>query len=812
MISRSWQDLRYGARTLLKQPGFTLLAVLTLALGIGSTTTIFSAIHNILLDPFPYTDAHRIVNIQIRDTSSSRPGGRTFFQAPEFLDYQEQNHVFEEVIGSTFVDVLYNSGDGMEQFNGAYVTPNTFSLLGVPAQLGRGITPDDVKSGAPPVFVMGYKLWVRRFNLDPAILGKTFTLNGTPTTLVGIMPQRFTILGADVWVGRAIERADPRAKSDFWSFKGKLKSGVTIEQAQADIELIARRLAQVYPDNYPKNFSVQTVSWVDNLVGQFRKTLYTIAAAVGLLLLIACSNVANMLLARATAREKEMAIRSALGASRMRLVGQLLTESLLLALGGAIAGCLFSYAGIKGLVMVMPDTLTIPDEVQIRLNLPALLFSLGTAVGSAVLFGLAPALQTVRKDLVEPLKDGGKGAGGGFRRGRLRNALVVFEVALSLVLLSGAGLLMRSFVKLQQADLGFNPENILYARLPFPRGQYTTAAEKQRFYGQLLSRLHALPGVVAATETTSLPPYGGIGSNIDILGKMHTEKWQAIFQLCSEGYFTTLQMRTILGRTLSETEVNTARKVAVVNQTFVNSFLGNEDPLGQMVKINMLESMPDSPVKDPVFEIIGVISDAKNQGIQDPPMPEMFVPYTITGAFYRSIMVRTSVPPLSLLNNVRREIRAVDPNIALTGTRSLEDYLKQFSYAEPRLSLVLMGVFASVGLALVALGVFSVIAYTVAQQTHEIGIRMALGAGTGDVVRMVLRRGLQLVGLGVGVGLLASFAVTRVIANQLWEVSPRDPLTLGVAVTVVALAGLAACYFPARRATKVDPLVALRVE
>src|SRR5262245_51065732 len=811
MIAELWQDLRYGARTLLKQPGFTLIAVLTLALGIGSTTTIFSAIQNILLDPFPYTDAQRVVAIQIHDTSSSRPGGRTFFRAPEFLDYQEQNHVFEEVIGGTFGDVLYNSGDGMEQFNGGYVTPNTFRFLGVPAQLGRGITPDDARPGAPPVFVMAHKLWVKRFNLDPSILGKTFTLNGTPTTLVGIMPPRFTKLAADVWIVRTIERADPRANRDFWMFQAKLKPGVTTQQAQADIELIARRLAQVYPNNYPKNFSVQIISWVDSLVGQFRKTLYTIAAAVGLLLLIACSNVANMLLARATAREKEMAIRSALGASRMRLVGQLLTESLLLALGGAIVGCLFSYGGVKGLVTLIPDGL-IPREAEIRLNLPVLLFSLGTAVITAVLFGLAPAVQTVRKDLVEPLKDASKGASGGFRRGWLRNALVVFEVALSLVLLSGAGLLMRSFVKLQQVDLGFNPENILVARLPFPRGQYTTAAEKQRFFEQLAPRLRALPGVVAATETTSLPPYGGIGSEIDIVGKTHTEKWRAIFQLCSEGYFSTLQLRTVRGRTLSETEVSGARKVAVVNQTLVNKFFGNEDPVGQMIKINMLENMPDYPVKDPVFEIIGVISDAKNQGIQEPPMPEMFVPYTITGAFERGILVRTSAPPLSLINNVRREIWAVDRNIALTLTGSLEDFLKQFTFAEPRFSLVLLGVFAGVGLALVALGVFSVIAYTVARQTHEIGVRMALGAGPADVVWMVLRMGLGLVGVGVGIGLLASFAVTRVIANQLWGVSPRDPLTLAAVVAVVSLAGLAACYFPARRATKVDPLVALRYE
>ncbi|HEY6402146.1 MAG TPA: ABC transporter permease, partial [Blastocatellia bacterium] len=646
-----------------------------------------------MLDPFPYTDADRVVTIQVHDTSSSRPDGRSWFQSPEFLDYQEQSRVFEEVIGVMNDDVFYDSGAGTEQFLGGYVTPNAFGFLGVPAQLGRGVTLEDARPGAPPVFVMAHKLWVKRFNLDPSILGKTFTLDGTPTTLVGIMPPRFVFYDADLWIARAMERGDPRANSDYWIFLAKLKRGAAAQQAQSDIELIARRLAQIYPDNYPKNFSVRIVSWFDSLFPQFRKALYAIAAAVGLLLLIACSNVANMLLARATAREKEMAVRGALGAGRMRLVGQLLTESLLLALSGAVVGCLFSYAGIKGLSLLRYDNF-IPGEAQIRLNLAALLFSLVTAVITAALFGLAPALQTVRKDLVEPLKGASKGGGGGFRRGRMRNALVVFEVALSLVLLSGAGLLMRSFVKLQQMDLGFNPENILFARLPFPRGQYATAAEKQRFYEQLLPRLRALPGVVAATETTSLPPYGGIDSVIEVVGETHTEKWRAMFQLCSEGYFSTLQLRTILGRTLSETEVNSARKVAVVNQTFVNKFLGNEYPIGQKVKINMLESMPDSPVKDPVFEVIGVISDARNQGIQDPPMPEMFVPYTITGAFERGILVRTSGPPLSLLNDVRREIWAVDRGVALTLTGSLEDFLKRYSYAEPRFSLVLMIVFA----------------------------------------------------------------------------------------------------------------------
>lgn len=803
------QDIAFGLRGIRKQPGFALLAIVTLGLGIGSATTIFSAIQNILLDPFPYTDAERVVAIQIHDTASSRPGGRTYYPTPEYLEYEAQNHVFDEVIGGTGDDVLYNNGEGMEQFMGGYVTPNTFRFLGVPALLGRGIVPDDAKPVAQPVFVMAYELWVRRFNRDASILGRTFVLNGKPTTLVGIMPQRFTKLGAELWMAKAVDRASPQANDTYWNFQAKLKRGVTIEQAQADIDVIARRLAQVYPEHYPKNFSVQIISWVDSLVGQFRKTLYTIAAAVALLLLIACSNVANMLLTRGTAREKEMAIRASLGAGRARLVGQLLVESLLLAMAGAVVGCLFAYAGIKGLTALIPDGL-IPREAQIRLNQPVLLFSLAIAIFTPMLFGLVPALQAAKKNLAEPLRDSGTGVSGGFRHGRLRNALVIFEVAVSLVLLSGAGLLMRSFVGLQQVDLGFKPDNLLFARLPFPRGQYQSGADKQRFFRNLLARLQALPGVVAATETTTVPPFGGIRSEIDIVGKTHSEKWESIYTLCSEGYLSTLQLRLLRGRTLSETEVNSARKVAVVNQALVNKFLGNEDPIGRLVKINGLEKLSGSAVKEPVFEIVGVISDARNQGIRDPALPEILIPYPITGAFDRAILVRTSGPPAAMIESVRREIWAVDRSIALSFAGSLEGYMMQFMYAEPRFGMILMGVFAGVGLVLVAIGVFSVIAYTVSRETHQIGIRMALGAQRADVLGMVLRMGLQLLGLGVGIGLLASFGVTRVIANQLWGISPRDPVTLVAVVAVVVLAGAAACYIPARRATCVEPLVALR--
>jgi putative ABC transport system permease protein len=806
-----WQDIRYGLRGLRKQPSFTLLAMLALALGIGAATTIFSAIHGVLLDPFPYTDAERVVQIMIHDLSSSRPGGRMFFPVPEFLDYQEQNHVFDGVIGGTYEDVMIPNGEGNDQFMGGAVTPNMFQFLGVPAQVGRTLTPDDAKPGAPPVFVMSYKMWLKQYNLDPKILGRSFNLNNVPTTLVGIMPSRFTKLDADLWRNVIMNRSDPDAKEKYFRLQAKLKPGVTLKQAQADISVIAHRLSSVYPDNYPKKFSVEVISWVDSLVGQFRSTLYTLAAAVGLLLLIACANVANMLLARATAREKEMAVRASLGASRGRLLRQLLIESLLLALGGAILGCLFAFLGIQGLTAAIPRD-TIPHESVIRLNVPVLLFSLLIAAVTALLFGLAPAVQTARRDIVEPLKDSGKGVSGGFRHGRLRGTLVVIEVALSLILLAGAGLLMRSFVKMQQVELGFDPRNILFSRLPLPPKQYKTVAAKQHFFRQLLPRLQALPGVVAVTEITSPPPFGGINSEIDIPGKPHSEKWTSIFQLCSEGFFPTVGTKLVRGRTLSEVEVNDGRKVAVVNQTMVNKYFGNDDPIGRRITIKMLEKIPDGKVENPSFEVIGVVQDVRNSGIQDPPSPEMFIPYTVTGAFDRSILVRTNKNPMVLENAVKREIWAVDRNVATTFTGTLEDFLARFWYAGPRFALILLGVFAGVGLVLVALGVYSVIAYTVSRQTHEIGIRMALGAGSGDVLVMVLRMGLRMIAIGVAAGLLASIGLARLAASQLWGISPHDPIALGGVVAVVAMAGFAACYFPARRATRVDPLIALRYE
>lgn len=783
-----------------KQPGFTLLAIAALALGIGSATAIFSVIDNVLVDPFPYAEAQRLVVVTVRDRAHSELMAREDFALSEFLDYQEQNHVFDQVLGAEEVDVLYSRNEGTECFFGAMVTPNAFPTLGVPALLGRAITADDAKPDAPAVFAMSYKTWVRSFNRDPAILGRKLVLNGKLRTLIGIMPPRFAHRNDDLWMPMTLDRADAELHNRTFAMNARLKPGVTPQQAEADLQVIGRRLAQAYPRRYPPQFALQVQTLAESTVSHFRKILFTLCAAVGFLLLIACSNVANMLLVRATAREKEMAIRASLGASRWRMVRQLLLESFLLAVSGAAAGCLVAYAGIRAIVGTMPPGL-IPREAVIQVNIPVLLFSLGIAAGTAMLFGLGPAMQAAGRNIVEPLKDSGRGVSGSFRQGRLRNSLVVLEVALSLVLLVGAGLLMRSFIAIVREQLGLNPENILVVRLPLPAAKQATAETTQHFFQPLLGRLQQLPGVVAATEISWLPPYGGIPTLLEIPGKTHTEKWNAIFQLCSEGYFPTLGIQFLRGRALTEAEVNGARKLAVVNQTLVKKYFSpGDDPVGRQIRLNALEGRLDSSA-EPVFEIIGVVADIKNQNIQAQPLPEIFVPYTVTGAYQRGILVRTTQDPMLSVNAVRREIWAVDRNVALTLIGTLKEYLRQYSYAVPRFSLVLLGVFAGVGLVLVTIGVYSVVAYTVSRQTHAIGIRMALGARRLDVLRMVLQSGGKLVGLGVAAGLVFSFFVTRLLASQLWTVSPYDPITLVGVVLVVAFAGLAACYFPARKAT-----------
>jgi putative ABC transport system permease protein len=801
-----WQNLRYGLRGLRNQPSFTVLAVLTLALGIGAATTMFSVIQNVLLDPFPYRNADQVVAFQIRDSARPQETGRYFFQTAEFLDYVEAATVFEEVIAGGYEDVRYRTDSGTELLSGGLMSGNAFDFLGVPAEIGRTLTRADGKPGAPPVFVISYRMWTKFFNRDPSVINKTYVLNDIPRTLVGVMPQRFFKLATDLYFPVVLDRANPAIAQTYFMLQARLKPGVTLTQAEAELSLLARRLSEIYPRNYPEGgkFVVKVVSWVDNVVGGFRKTLGTLAAAVALLLLIACANVANMLLARASAREKEMALRAALGASRGQLIRQLLVESLLLAVMGMTVGCFFAFFGIKALVPMIPEG-AIPREAVIQLNVPVLLFSLGMAGVTAVVFGLVPALQTTRQDLVEALKDGQKG-GGGFRGGKFRSGLVVAEIALSLVLLAGAGLLIKNFLELTHRDLGYDPKNLLVVQVPLPRGTYDSVTTRTQYFTQLLSRLQSVPGVVNAAT------FRGPGSEIDIPGTTHSETWRTSMQFCSEGYLKTFGRRLVHGRWLTEQDVSGARRVIVVNQTFANRYLAGQDPVGRQVNLKRFASVADVGPEKTMFEIIGVAADSRNQGAHNAVVPEVLIPLSITGAFDYGILVRTAGDPAAMANTVRREIWALDSNVAPTTPETMESILQRSSYAAPQFSLLVLGVFAGVGLVLVTLGVYSVVAYTVSRQTREIGIRMALGADRGAVLGLVLRMGLQLIGIGVVVGAAASVATTRVVASQLRDAVPFDGLTLALVVAVVAVAGLAACYFPARRATKVDPMIALRAE
>ncbi len=805
-----WQDLRFAARGIRKDRGFALLAILALALGIGATTVIFSVIENVLIEPFPYRNADRLAVAYVHDLTKPTDFDRAYYTIPEFLEIREQNHVFEDVLGMTDLDVLYQDKEGTQQFTGARVTANAFEMLGMRPLLGRNLVPDDGKPGAPPVFSMSYRLWQKQFNGDPGIVGTTFVLNGEPRTLIGIMPPRFLLGNDDIWVPFVLNRSEPSNERVYLWTLGRLKPGATLQQTASDFEIITKRLAKLYPTEYPTRFSVVSKTLTDDVVGHFKLTLFTLLAAVGMLLLIACSNVANLLLARATAREREIAIRASMGATRGRLVRQLLVESFMLAAGGCLLGCVLAYGGLKGVSAAMPEH-TIPAETVLRLNIPALLFAVGVTLLTTILCGLAPAIHAVRGDLHGRLKDTGKGVNASFRHGKFRSALVVSEVALSIVLLVGAGLMMRSLLALQHVDLGLNPVNILVARLPLPKGRYDTAEQKKLFFSQVLQRISALPGVIAATETSSLPPYGGPESDVVIPGKTHSEHWDTIFQLCSEGYFKTMGRHLLRGRLLSETDVDSARPVAVVNETLARTYFGKDDPIGQKIKFEELDRLPQSP-KDQYFEIIGIVADAKNRGLQQAVGPEAYIPYTVTGAMERGILIRTAVEPLSMLMSVRREIWSVDRNVALTLTGTLEGYLQQYSYAGPQFGLVLLSIFATVGLVLVAIGVFSVMAYSVSLQTHEIGIRMALGSPARNVLNMVLGKGLRLIGLGIALGVIASVGLTRLVASQFWGVSPNDPLTFFGVICVLIAVGLAACLVPARRATQVSPLIALRYE
>lgn len=803
------QDFRYALRGFRKDRTFALLAIFALALGIGATTVIYSVIDSVLLHPFPYTGSDRLVNLYVRE--ADRPPedyGRTSNVTPAFLELRKQLPVFEDIMGDAGANIFYTVGGRTKLANGHYETPNTFEFLGVHPMMGRPLTRADAQPGAPPVFAMSARMWRKEFNSDPKILGTTFTLNGERRTLVAIMPPRFLLGDADMWLPYDLHAKD--AEHMWWWTLGRMKPGVTLAQVDAQWEIVARRLAKQYPHNYPQQFTTSAHTLLDEVIRQFRSVIYMLAAAVGMLLLIACSNVANLLLARATARQKEVAIRASVGASRGRIIRQLLVESFALALLACGIGCIFAYVGLGLVIKVIPPD-TIPAETEVVMSSGALAFALLVAAVTTVLCGLAPALYAVRGDLQSRLKDSSRGAGTELRRGKLRSALVVGEVALSIVLLVGAGLMLRTLFALEHVNLGMNARNVLVVPTPLPEARYKTPQQRSVFFQELLRRVSTLPGVVSASQSFGLPPFGGPQTDIAVPGKPHSSPWTTMVQLCSEGYFRTLQIPLLRGSLLSEADVAAGRRVAVINQALARDFFGKEDPLGHTMEFKALDQEPDLP-HNAYFEIVGVVGDAKNAGLQDATMPEAFVPYTAINSLSGAILVRTAVDPLSLLPSVENQIWSVDPNVATSDTGSLESFLQRNTYSKPEFSMILIGIFAGIGLALVAVGVFSVMSYSVSLRTHEIGIRMALGAERGAILRMVLFQGLALIGLGLVLGEIASAFLTRFISGQLWGVTGRDPLTFFVVVAVLVVVGMAACAVPARRATAVDPLIALRYE
>ena len=805
-LDRFLQDIRFAFRTFRKDRAFALLAISALALGIGAATVIFSVVDNVLLEPFPYRDQQQLTKFYVHDFANADRIGRSEFTFDEFRAFRDQNHVFDGVIGTAGLDVLYTAADETKLFPGYQTTANTFDFLGVKPLLGRAMLPDDGRPDAAPVAVMSYRAWTREFGSDPAVVGSTLTLNGIPTTVIAVMPPRFQMYDGDFWLPITVE--DPNL---HLATMGRLKPGVSLQAATSDLDLIARSLAKTYPQLYPPKFSITTVSLVDRVVRRFRPLMYALMAAVMMLLLIACSNVANMLLARATARESEIAIRASLGASRARLVTQLVIESFLLACFGCLAGCAAAYAGIRGIAAALPRDL-IPNESVIRLNPRVLLFALGMAVVTTLLSGLAPAVFAIGRDLYDRAKSVGKGGAAGARHGKLRSALVIAQVALSIVLLVGAGLMMRSMLAIQNVDLGFTPDHVLAARIPFPRGRYDSAEKKRVFFRSVLQRIQALPGVTSAAESSSVPPSGGGRSEVTIPGDSQAAKQRASVQLCSEGYFQTLGMRLLRGRLFTESETDAARRVIVVNSTLANRFFGGIDSaIGRTLKFDAFDSAPNTP-KDAYFEVVGVVADARNDGLESQPRPEAFLPFTFTGIGGRMLLVRTALEPASLLPAIKREVRAVDPGVAVTLAATLTSMLQQNFYSQPRFAALVLGLFAAVGLMLAAIGIFSVMAYAVSLQTREIGIRLALGARRSSVLLMVLRRGLATIAVGIAIGELVSLGATRILQNQLFSVSTHDPMILIAVVCVLAGVGVVACIVPARRATRVDPTVALRAE
>ncbi|HKQ90358.1 MAG TPA: ABC transporter permease [Blastocatellia bacterium] len=795
-----WQDLRYGARMLLKQPVFTMIAVLTLALGIGANTAIFSLVNAVLLRPLPFAESERLV----WTWGEFSGGNRASTSPPDFLDYRAQNRSFEELAAMLFRSFnLTGSGDP-DRVVGSMVTANFFQALGVKLVQGRAFLPEEERSGPAQVAIIGQGLWRRRFDGDPQIIGKTITLDGRSHIVVGVAPDATRVLQeAEIWTPLTFD--DPEMKVRRFHFLraiGRVKRGVTLQQAQADIDAVAAGLEKLYPESN-KDWRLRLVPMREYLVGETRRPLYVLLGAVGLVLLIACANVANLTLSQAARRQKEVALRHALGAKRMRLIRQLLTESALLSVIAGTIGLLLAWWCADLLMALAADS--IPRVGEIALDNRVLGFTMLVSLLTALFFGLAPALQASRPDLNETLKEGGKGGGSSSSMIRARNALIVVEVAMALVLLVSAGLLIKSFRRLQEVEPGFDPRNLLTMRLFLPLSKYAEPQQRQAFFEQALKRIGSLPGVQAVGTSTSIPTLGGGDTYFTIEGKPFPDpnrKVTAFNPMVSHDYLRAMKIPLIKGRHFTEPETKEEKaKTVIINEAFARAYFAEDEPLGKRLIIDMGEPW--------TCEIVGVARDTTQFALDVGAYPLMYLPSIRSGV--AAVVIRSSGDPLSLTASVREAVREVDRDLPIANIRSMDQIMSNMS-GDARFRTLLLGVFAAVALLLAAIGIYGVISYSVAQRAREIGIRIAIGAQNRDVLRLVVGQGMKLALLGVGVGIAGALALTRVLSGLLFNVSAADPLTFVGVSTLLALVALLACYVPARRAMNVDPMVALRCE
>jgi putative ABC transport system permease protein len=807
-----WQDVRYAGRVLRRSPGFTVAAVLTLALGIGGVTVIYSALRNILLDPFPYVKSDRMVNVFVMnaETGDRHHGGA--MGQDESIDFWEQQTVFETVVVSATDNTVMRTASGSDIVAVSEMTPNTFPFLGVQPLKGRVFTEDDAKPGATPVVVLDHIAWIEKFGGRDDVLGEVITVGDTARTIIGVMPPRFAWQAPAMWVPLTLRRgATPPDERRFW-YQAHLAPGVTLEEASRRMTAIAQRRAQLHPDEYPPRIRVDVLDLRYRVVGRFSNVLFTLLGAVVLLLFIACCNVANMLLARATTREREMTLRAALGGGTLRIMAQLLTESGLLALGGAVGGCLLAWAGIRAIASILPRQ-GVAYEVELRLVPEALIASLALAVVTTLIVGLVPAWNASRQDLAGGTKESGKGTGSDHKHGWIRQGLVVAEVAISLILLIGAGLLIRSFATLVSTDLGVDPAGIAAVSPRFEHRDTPDVAPRHRYYADALARARTVPGVSQAALVSNWP-FGGASMSASRPGvDPPAGSRRVIATMCDEHYLGLVRLRPLRGRTFTSADISSTARVVVISRSLAEQYFGQEDPLGQYLDLPDLAKAP-ALLTDTRFSVIGVVEDVRNLGLSEVPRPGLYLPTTLTafGNTPRLIVVRTSGDAAPVLPALERAVRSVDHDIAVRSGVTLNDALKRIFHAQPRFSLVILTAFAAIGLALVAVGVYGVMAYAVSRRAQEFAIRMALGATREHVMRTVVRAGVVLLGAGIVIGLAVSQMTNRLVVSHVVMASAdTDVLWSGVgAVAVIALVGLAACLIPARRVLRMSPMAALR--